>query len=85
MGAKKNILMISQALFPPDIRLEKEIKSLSEAGYKVLVICNQYNKELSPSFEYCEIRRVNAVFNFCILKISIFIFKINLSSTILFK
>lgn len=55
--------MISQALFPPDIRLEKEIKSLSEAGYKVFVICNQYNKELNPVFEYCEIRRVNAVFN----------------------
>ena len=63
MGAKKNILMISQALFPPDIRLEKEIKSLSEAGYKILVICNQYSKQLNPSFEYCEIRRVNAVFN----------------------
>jgi glycosyltransferase involved in cell wall biosynthesis len=43
--------------------LEKEIKSLSEAGYKVLVICNQYNKELNPSYEYCDIKRVNAVFN----------------------
>ena len=54
--------MISQAAFPPDIRLEKEIKSLSEAGYKVLVICNQYNKELNITFEYCEIKRVNALF-----------------------
>ena len=54
--------MISQAAFPPDIRLEKEIKSLSEAGYKVLVICNQYNKELNITFEYCEIKRVKAVF-----------------------
>ncbi len=54
--------MISQAAFPPDIRLEKEIKSLSEAGYKVLVICNQYNKELNTTFEYCEIKRVNALF-----------------------
>ena len=54
--------MISQAAFPPDIRLEKEIKSLSEAGYKVLVICNQYKKELNPSFKYCEIKRVSAVF-----------------------
>lgn len=54
--------MISQALFPPDIRLEKEIKSLSEAGYNVLVICNQYNKELNPTFKYCEIKRVNALF-----------------------
>lgn len=63
MRDKKNILMISQALFPPDIRLEKEIKSLYEAGYKILVICNQYNRQLNPSFQYCEIRRVNAVFN----------------------
>ena len=54
--------MISQAAFPPDIRLEKEIKRLSEAGYKVLVICNQYKKELNPSFKYCEIKRVSAVF-----------------------
>ena len=54
--------MISQAAFPPDIRLEKEIKSLSEAGYNVLVICNQYNKELNPTFKYCEIKRVNALF-----------------------
>ncbi len=54
--------MISQALFPPDIRLEKEIKSLSEAGYKILVVCNQYEINLSPAFEYCEIKRVNAPF-----------------------
>jgi len=67
MRAKKNILMISQALFPPDIRLAKEIKSLSEAGYKVLVICNQYDKDLNPAFRYCEIKRVNAVFNSVIL------------------
>jgi len=62
MESKKNILMISQAAFPPDIRLEKEIKSLSEAGYKVVAICNQYNKDLNPPFEYCEIRRVKALF-----------------------
>jgi len=67
MRAKKNILMISQAAFPPDIRLEKEIKSLSKAGYKVLVICNQYDKMQNPMFRYCEIRRVNAVFNSVIL------------------
>ena len=63
MRTNKNILMISQAPFPPDIRLEKEIKSLSEAGYKVLVICNQYDKELNPTYEYCEIKRVNAIFD----------------------
>ncbi len=63
MRAKKNILMISQALFPPDIRLEKEIKSLSEAGFQILVVCNQYDKNLNPTFGYCETRRVKAVFN----------------------
>jgi glycosyltransferase involved in cell wall biosynthesis len=63
MKSKKNILMISQAAFPPDIRLEKEIKSLSEAGYKILVVCNQYDRIQNPMFKYCEIRKVNAVFN----------------------
>ena len=63
MKSKKNILMISQAPFPPDIRLEKEIRSLSEAGYKVLLVCNQYNKKLNIRFEYCEIKRVEAFFN----------------------
>ena len=55
--------MISQALFPPDIRLEKEIKSLFEAGYNVLVVCNQYDKNLKPDFKYCDINRINAPFN----------------------
>jgi glycosyltransferase involved in cell wall biosynthesis len=59
----KNILMISQTVFPPDIRLEKEIRSLSAAGYKVLVVCNQYNKGLNPTFKYCEIIRIRALFN----------------------
>lgn len=54
--------MISQALFPPDIRLEKEIKSLNEAGYKIIVVCNQYDKTQNPAFKYCEIKRVNALF-----------------------
>ncbi len=62
MNSKKNILMISQAAFPPDIRLEKEIKSLAEAGYKVVVVCNQYNKESNPVFNFCEIVRVKALF-----------------------
>jgi glycosyltransferase involved in cell wall biosynthesis len=59
----KNILMITQAPFPPDIRLEKEIKSLSDAGYHITVVCNQYDKKLNPQFDYCEIRRVKALFN----------------------
>lgn len=57
-----SILMLSQAPFPPDIRLEKEIKSLSEAGYKLIVVCNQYDKNLSPGYEYCDIKRVKAPF-----------------------
>jgi len=57
------ILMLSQTVFPPDIRLEKEIKSLDKNGYKVLVLCNQFNKMKNPGFEYCEIERVKAVFN----------------------
>jgi glycosyltransferase involved in cell wall biosynthesis len=62
MIVKNKILMITQAPFPPDIRLEKEINSLSEAGYKVLVVCNQYEKYLNPDFRYCEIKRVSALF-----------------------
>ena len=59
---KSKILMLLQGTFPPDIRLEKEIKSLSEAGYQVLVVCNQYNKDSDSLFEYCEITRIKALF-----------------------
>jgi glycosyltransferase involved in cell wall biosynthesis len=62
MRVKNKILMISQAPFPPDIRLEKEIKSLSEAGYIVMVVCNQYEKNMDLDFRYCEIKRVSAPF-----------------------
>jgi hypothetical protein len=54
--------MLLQSNFPPDIRLEKEIKSLSKVGYEVHVVCNQYEKELNPEYEYCTIDRVRAVF-----------------------
>lgn len=60
---KNKILMLLQGTFPPDIRLEKEIKSLSEAGYEVLVLCNQYDSNLNPEFEFCRIERVKALFN----------------------
>jgi len=56
------ILMILQSEFPPDIRLEKEIKSLSLAGFSVRVVCNQYKKELNPEYEYCTIDRIKAPF-----------------------
>lgn len=59
---KNKILMLLQGTFPPDIRLEKEIKSLSEAGYQVLVICNQYKTDSNPQFKYCEITRIKALF-----------------------
>ncbi len=59
---KNKILMILQSEFPPDIRLEKEIKSLSLAGFSVRVLCNQYEKDLNPEYEYCTIDRIKAPF-----------------------
>lgn len=59
----KKILMISQTVFPPDIRLEKEIRSLVKADYNVTVICNQYERDKTPKFEYCDIIRIKALSN----------------------
>jgi len=59
---KNKILMILQSEFPPDIRLEKEIKSLSLAGFSVRVVCNQYKKDLNLEYEYCTIDRIKAPF-----------------------
>lgn len=36
----KQILMLLQSDFPPDIRLEKEIQALNENGYLVYLLCN---------------------------------------------
>lgn len=55
--------MLSQTVFPPDIRIEKEIKTLSENGYEITIICNQYDKKKSPDFPYCRIERVKALFS----------------------
>lgn len=55
--------MLSQTVFPPDIRLEKEIKSLAKAGYELAVICNQFEKNKKPDFKYCKIIRIRALFN----------------------
>ena len=85
MRAKKNILMISQALFPPDIRLEKEIKSLSEAGYKILVVCNQYDKELNPTFGYCEIKKSKCSIQFSHFESGSLIFQFSLIRDIFLK
>lgn len=59
----KKILMITQGLFPPDIRLEKEIRSLTQHGYKITIVCNQYDKNKNPEFEFCEIQRIRAISN----------------------
>jgi glycosyltransferase involved in cell wall biosynthesis len=58
----KTILMLLQSEFPPDIRLEKEITSLTKNDFKVIVLCNQYEKEKAPCFNSCEIFRVKAIF-----------------------
>lgn len=55
--------MLSQTIFPPDIRLEKEIRSLVKADYNITVICNQYERNKKPNFEYCDIIRIEALFN----------------------
>ncbi len=57
------IFMLSQTVFPPDIRLEKEIKSLSESNYQVKIFCNQYKKNSGIQYKYCEIDRLNAPFS----------------------
>ncbi len=59
----KTILMLLQSPFPPDIRLEKEIRALNSVGYKIVLLCNQYQKDLSPEFPNCEIIRLKAHFN----------------------
>lgn len=59
---KRKILMISQTVFPPDIRIEKEIRSLYHAGYEVLLICNQYVYNKNPEFKFCTIIRLRAIF-----------------------
>lgn len=57
------VLMLLQSPFPPDIRVEREIKTLSENGFEVGIICNQYVKKLEPFFSYCSIFRLKAIFN----------------------
>ena len=54
--------MLSQTIFPPDIRLEKEINSLNKKGYEIVVLCNQFEKKMNPAFGSCKIIRVKALF-----------------------
>ncbi len=45
--SNKNILMILDGNFPGDLRVDKEVKSLTEAGAMVVVVC--YRKEGQPT------------------------------------
>ena len=58
----KKVLMLLQSEFPPDIRLEKEIKALSDANISVSLLCNQYEKNTKGEFIYCDIFRLGAIF-----------------------
>jgi len=40
---KKSVLMVLQSEFPPDIRIEKEAKTLIQHGYDVHLLCNSYS------------------------------------------
>ena len=55
------VLMLLQSEFPPDIRLEKEIKSFSNGGFDVTLLCNQYNKEKNSEYPGVTLFRIPAV------------------------
>ncbi len=58
----KKTLMLLQSTFPPDIRVEREITSLNSHGYKVGLLCNQYEKGKEENFTGCDIFRLKAHF-----------------------
>jgi len=43
-----HILMVLEGSFPPDVRVEKEIVSLLEAGYSITLLCT--TRSLQPPF-----------------------------------
>jgi glycosyltransferase involved in cell wall biosynthesis len=52
------ILMLLDHPFPPDTRVENEIKSLAEAGYEVHIACfHKEGKPLLEKTEHCTIHR----------------------------
>lgn len=55
--------MITQGVFPPDIRIEKEIRSLSNVGFTIFVFCNQFDNTKSERFNGCKIIRLKALFH----------------------
>ena len=57
MIKNKNILMLLQSQFPPDIRLEKEIKSLNENGFNVTLFSNKFSHNFNTEVNYCKIVR----------------------------
>jgi glycosyltransferase involved in cell wall biosynthesis len=54
--------MLLQSEFPPDIRLEKEIRTLVNSGFDVSLLCNQYDKVISPEFSFGNVIRIKAIF-----------------------
>ena len=59
----KKILMLLQKDFPPDIRLEKEIRTLETNGFEVVLFCPQFSKKSKEDFEYGKTIRIPVIFN----------------------
>ncbi|MCF8267094.1 MAG: glycosyltransferase family 4 protein [Ignavibacteriales bacterium] len=58
----KTTLMLLQAPFPPDIRLEKEITSLNRNDFRVVLLCNNYGNVKKKHFSGVIIERLWAPF-----------------------
>jgi len=57
--SERNILMLLQTEFPPDIRLAKEIKALNANGYTVHILCNNNtNKPLQEKVQGAFVHRL---------------------------
>ena len=61
--AQMNILMVlADRDFPPDIRVEKEARSLMEASHKVSILCSSKgSRPLEDTWEGCEIVRLPGI------------------------
>lgn len=60
---KYKILMLLQGEFPPDIRLEKEIKTLNRNNYEVFLLCNKFSKNKGGDYPGVKINRPNLIFS----------------------
>lgn len=57
----KNILMLLQTEYPPDVRLRKEINALTRAGHRVFLVANNANQWAhSETIEGCTVYRLPA-------------------------